>query len=361
MGEKRSSFHESRRLTWAEADFPFADARAAKPWKDFGAGLVFGDEISSSIAYRRDFEESLAIADETAGSAGYVRELFDEVSFTDGFDWLSLRLLHLTDSFNVSDGRTDRMDYAREHAEELHVVDLPQQMMGVMFTQPFSLMDKYEDATEFQALYQESLRLSAAFSPQCVFRQEYRENAQVKDVFGAMLSVSHSESLRLKESFLRPANIVLSDVALRDAPLDLAGFKMLVDTAPGYEPFMPYNVGEYEYQNALTRLRVEAGAYGSEPVVYDAVINVDIEDTVDRGTVVITDTEKPTRVRFNKHYYTKPEVSVTLQGGNTSAGVVTPNIVAIDRDGTGFYFDVELVKSDGARAKGRITWSAVGY
>lgn len=361
MGEKRSSFHESRRLTWAEADFPFADARAAKPWKDFGAGLIFGDEISSSIAYRRNFEESLAIADETAGSAGYVRELFDEVSFTDAFDWLSLRLLHLTDSFNVSDGRTDRMDYAREHAEELHVVDLPQQMMGVMFTQPFSLMEKYEDTTGFHALYQESLRLSAAFSPQCVFRHEYSENTQVKDVWGAMLSASHGEGLRIKESFLRPADIVLSNVALRDAPFDLTGFKTLVDTAPGYEPFMPYNVGEYEYQNALTRLRVEAGAYGSEPVVYDAVINVDIEDTVDRGTAVITDTTKPTRVRFNKHYYTKPEVSVTLQGGNTSAGVVTPNICVIDTDGAGFYFDVELVKSDKTRAKGRITWNAVGY
>ena len=106
---------------------------------------------------------------------------------------------------------------------------------------------------------------------------------------------------------------------------------------------------------------MEAGAYGSEPVVYDAVIHVDIEDTVDRGTVVITDTTKPTRVRFNKHYYTKPEVSVTLQGGNTSAGVVTPNICTIDMDSAGFYFDVELIKSDKTRAKGRITWNAVGY
>lgn len=361
MGEKRSSFHESRRLTWAEADFPFADARAAKPWKDFGAGLVFGDEISSSIAYRRNFKESLAIADEAAGSANYVRELFDEVSFADSFDWLSLRLLHLTDSFGVSDDRAARMDFVREYAEKLHIVDTPQQMMSVIFTQPFSLMEKYEDTRGFHALHHESLRFSATFSSQCVFQHEYIENAQVKDVWGATLSASHGEGLRLKESFLRPADIVLSNVALRDAPFDLAGFKTLVDTAPGYEPFMPYNVGEYEYQNALTRLRVEAGAYGSEPVVYDAVINVDIEDTVDKGTVVITDTEKPTRVRFNKHYYTKPEVSVTLQGGNTSAGVITPNICVIDADGAGFYFDVELVKSDGTRAKGRITWSAVGY
>ena len=361
MGEIRSGFHESRRLTWAEADFPFADARAAKPWKDFGAGLVFGDEISSSIAYRRNFKESLAIADEAAGSASYVRELFDEVSFADGFDWLSLRLLHLTDSFSVSDDRAARMDFVRAYAEKLHVVDTPQQMMSVIFTQPFSLMEKYEDTTGFHALHRESLRFSATFSPQCVFQHEYIESARVKDVWWATLSASHSEGLRLKESFLRPADIVLSNVALRDAPFDLAGFKTLLDTAPGYEPFMPYNVGEYEYKDALTRLKVEAGVYGAEPVVFDAVIHVDIEDTVDRGAVVITDTSRPTRVYFNKRYYTMPEVSVTLQGGNAAAGVVTPNICVIDKDEHGFYFDVELIRSDKTRAQGRVTWSAVGY
>ena len=185
MGEKRSSFHESRRLTWAEADFPFADARAAKPWKDFGAGLVFGDEISLSIAYRRNFKESLAIADEAAGSANYVRELFDEVSFADGFDWLSLRLLHLTDSFSVSDDRAARMDFVREYAEKLHIVDTPQQMMSVIFTQPFSLMEKYEDTRGFHALHHESLRFSATFSSQCVFQHESK-------MFGGRHSLRHT-------------------------------------------------------------------------------------------------------------------------------------------------------------------------
>lgn len=76
MGEIRNSFYESRRLTWAEADFLFADARAAKPWKDFGAGLVFGDGISMSVAYQRSFEESLAMADEMVKRASYSRTLF---------------------------------------------------------------------------------------------------------------------------------------------------------------------------------------------------------------------------------------------------------------------------------------------
>ena len=90
-------------------------------------------------------------------------------------------------------------------------------------------------------------------------------------------------------------------------------------------------------------------------------MHVDIDDTVDRGTTVITDTTAPTTVHFSKHYYTKPEVTVTLHGGNTSDGVITPNVVEIDKDADGYYFKVELLKQDGTRAAGSITWQSVGY
>ena len=361
MGEIRSSFHESRRLTWAEADFPFADARAAKPWKDFGAGLVFGDKLSASVDYSRHFKESMTVADGVIGSADYARELSDGFALSDGFDWLTLSLLSLVDSFGLSDSKTERMDYAREYPERINLAVGQAQMMSAALEDRFSILDTVQMSAEFKALHREALRVAAAFSQQGTFLHEYVEDVRIAELFASKFATSYAESLRLKETFLRPADIVLADVSLQDTPYDLASFRALCDTAPGYEPFIPYNVGEYEYQKALVRLVVEAGAYGSEPVVYDAVINVDIEDTVDRGTVTIADTTKPTRVRFNKHYYTRPEVSVTLQGGNTAAGIVTPNIVAIDKDNAGFYFDVELIKSDKTRAQGRITWSAVGY
>lgn len=304
MGELQSSFHEGRRITWVDASFPFTDARAARSWKDFGLGLSINETFLASVDYRRSFDESFFVADDAfSGSMGYAQAFSDGVSFED-------------------------------------------EIQGV---------------GEFRAVIPEVLQLSDTVSSRCLFLRDYIEDVRVKEFWSQAVSASMRESVRIRDVLLRPADIVLSDIALQDAPLDLAGFKALLDTVPGYETFMPYNVGEYEYKDALVRLRVDACAYGSEPVVYDAVINVDIEDTVDRGTVTITDTSQPTRVRFNKHYYTKPEVSVTLQGGNTSAGIIVPNIVAIDKDDKGFYFDVELIKSDKMRAKGRITWSAVGY
>jgi hypothetical protein len=140
-----------------------------------------------------------------------------------------------------------------------------------------------------------------------------------------------------------------------------ADFQQLVNQPTGYERFIPYIVGEYEYQKALVRLAVTPGSLGAEPAVYNVVVHVDIDDTVDRGTAVITDTSAATMVRFAKHYYTKPEVTVTLRGGNTADGTILPNVAEISKDKDGYYFMVELLKADGTRAKGSITWQSVGY
>lgn len=142
MGEIRNSFYESRRLMWAEADFPFADARAAKPWKDFGAGLVFGDGISMSVAYQRNFEESLAMADEMVKRASYSRTLLDSVSLSDGFDWLALRLLRRSDSFSVSDSKVGRADYMKEYAEALPVADAYGQKTSGTLAETLSLTEE---------------------------------------------------------------------------------------------------------------------------------------------------------------------------------------------------------------------------
>lgn len=171
----------------------------------------------------------------------------------------------------------------------------------------------------------------------------------------------YSESVAIDDRFMRALNGIIEELAIKPGGMTAEEFETLVNQPTGYEPFIPYIVGEYEYQKALVRLIVKPGSLGAEPAVYNVVVHVDIDDTVDRGTTVITDTSAPTTVHFSKHYYTKPEVTVTLHGGNTSDGVITPNVVEIDKDADGYYFKVELLKQDGTRAAGSITWQSVGY
>lgn len=189
----------------------------------------------------------------------------------------------------------------------------------------------------------------------------FDERANVGEHMRRDLGGGYSEAVALDDRFLRALNGIIEEITLKKGGMTAADFQQLVNQPTGYERFIPYIVGEYEYQKALVRLAVTPGSLGAEPAVYNVVVHVDIDDTVDRGTAVITDTSAATTVRFSKHYYTKPEVTVTLRGGSTADGVITPNVTEIDKDDDGYYFKVELLKSDGTRAKGTITWQSVGY
>ena len=123
----------------------------------------------------------------------------------------------------------------------------------------------------------------------------------------------------------------------------------------GYGLFHPFRVGEYEYEKALVRIGITAGSYGAIPQIYNVVMNVDIDDTVDRGTAQVD--AKETGIFYHKLYYTKPEVTVTLQSGNAEDGVLTPEITSIGTES----FTCVLRRRDGAAAKGRVSWTAVGY
>ena len=62
-------------------------------------------------------------------------------------------------------------------------------------------------------------------------------------------------------------------------------------------------------------------------------------------------------VQFNKPYYNPPEVQVTLSGGSSLSGIVTPHIVSIDKGG----FYIELIGTSGNRTTGVISWVSKGY
>lgn len=189
----------------------------------------------------------------------------------------------------------------------------------------------------------------------------FMEKASLYEHMRRDLGGGYGEAVAVDDRFLRALDGIIEEVAVRKGGMTADEFQQLVNQPTGYERFIPYIVGEYEYQKALVRLAVTPGSLGAEPAVYNVVVHVDIDDTVDRGTAVITDTSAATMVRFAKHYYTKPEVTVTLRGGNTADGTILPNVAEISKDKDGYYFMVELLKADGTRAKGSITWQSVGY
>ena len=204
--------------------------------------------------------------------------------------------------------------------------------------------------------------------------RSFREGVSLGEEIGKLLTINtaFTEGISIVTSILPPlASAFVEDLLLYDGIIRAseatiegiaAGKEMTFDAFMkriarpiGYGLFHPFRVGEYEYEKALVRIGITAGSYGAIPQIYNVVMNVDIDDTVDRGTAQVD--AKETAIFYHKHYYTKPEVTVTLQSGNAEDGVLTPEITSIGTES----FTCVLRRRDGAAAKGRVSWTAVGY
>ena len=168
------------------------------------------------------------------------------------------------------------------------------------------------------------------------------------------LASAFVEDLLLYDGIIRASEATIEGIAA-GKEMTFDAFMKRIARPIGYGLFHPFRVGEYEYEKALVRIGITAGSYGAIPQIYNVVMNVDIDDTVDRGTAQVD--AKETAIFYHKHYYTKPEVTVTLQSGNAEDGVLTPEITSIGTES----FTCVLRRRDGVAAKGRISWTAVGY
>lgn len=298
--------------------------------------------------------------------------------YTEITDALGVEIAHVSrDKVAVGDGWA--VSLGKMTAEQLGILDASLRAAAFKRTwsESASLSDDEDNhvaAGKFETIRTSEHRAADVYKPtaeqigtterQYHHAQTFRtfmEKASLYEHMRRDFGGGYSESVAVDDRFLRALDGIIEDVAVRKGGMTADEFQQLVNQPTGYERFIPYIVGEYEYQKALVRLTVTPGSLGAEPAVYNVVVHVDIDDTVDRGTAVITDTSAATMVRFSKHYYTKPEVTVTLRGGNTAGGTILPNVAEISKDKDGYYFMVELLKADGTRAKGTVTWQSVGY
>lgn len=282
--------------TFAEAAFPFRDERANVPIGLFGDTTIL-DVITEGIAAEEAFPSNHAEASEIVAleDSGVLAALAAQERFG----------VHETGFAIAGDGNEG---LGLCDAAEIHV-------NRIACTDAFGIADAAE------------IRIN---------RIDIRDGIAVAD------------------GMVRASGAVLSDVGVR-APLRASEFEALVQHPAGYAPFRLFHVGDYEYQDAIVRVTMQAGSLGTVPEIYGMVMHVDIDDTVSRGIAHLTAGDN--FVAYGKPYYTRPEVTATLRGGYGGDKGVSVIVDGIDTTG----FHVRLVKADGNDAAGVISWTAIGY
>lgn len=243
--------------------------------------------------------------------------------------------------------------------EELKTLDKTYRNIYAVRDDRIAIADK--KLVAMQRGFKESVGTDESFNRDMVFIRGFEDLARIGDGLTRDIGKNPAEDIALYDAFVRASNGYIESVQAISSFREADNFLAMSDTPPLYEQFTDFNVGDYEYEKALLRLRVVSKATQAQPLLYDVSPHVDIDDTDDKGQLEIKDTTAATKVYYNKHYYNAPEVNAMVKGG-TGTTTPVPNILTTDgQDDKGRYFEIELLNSSGNRTTGIVSWVAKGW
>ena len=263
------------------------------------------------------------------------------------------------DGFHVQESYKKIWQTLQSFREELKMLDKVYRNIYAVRDDRIAIADKR--LVKLERTLHEAVDTDESFNRNVAFVRGLAELARIGDGLTRDIGKNPAEDIALYDAYVRASNSYIESVQVVSSFKEMDDFTAMADTPPMYEQFTDFNVGDYEYEKALLRLRVVSKATQAQPLLYDVSPHVDIDDTDDKGKLEIKDTTAPTKVYYNKHYYNAPEVNAMVKGG-TGATTPVPNILTTDgQDDKGRYFEIELLNSSGNRTTGIVSWVAKGW
>lgn len=263
------------------------------------------------------------------------------------------------DEFYVRDDYKKIWQTVQTFREELKTLDKVYRNIYAVRDDRIAIADKR--LVKLERTWHESIDTDESFNRNVAFVRGLAELARIGDGLTRDIGKNPAEDIALYDAYVRASNSYIESVQVVSSFKEMDDFMAMADTPPMYEQFTDFNVGDYEYEKALLRLRVVSKSTQAQPLLYDVSPHVDIDDTDDKGQLEIKDTTAATKVYYNKHYYNAPEVNAMVKGG-TGATTPVPNILTTDgQDDKGRYFEIELLNSSGNRTTGIVSWVAKGW
>ena len=263
------------------------------------------------------------------------------------------------DEFYVRDDYKKIWQTVQTFREELKTLDKVYRNIYAVRDDRIAIADKR--LVKLERTWHESIDTDESFNRNVAFVRGLAELARIGDGLTRDIGKNPAEDIALYDAYVRASNSYIESVQVVSSFKEMDDFMAMADTPPMYEQVTDFNVGDYEYEKALLRLRVVSKSTQAQPLLYDVSPHVDIDDTDDKGQLEIKDTTAATKVYYNKHYYNAPEVNAMVKGG-TGGTTPVPNILTTDgQDDKGRYFEIELLNSSGNRTTGIVSWVAKGW
>lgn len=254
----------------------------------------------------------------------------------DYYTWGKNRTVSVSDS-EVLNGLTDGFEYAVKKTSN----------------EAFQLKEKpYREIVYAQ---NEKLEIVENYNREIKFVQ--KEEIIVNEVPTIHLLQTGYEQLSLIDADERLVDTVFFDLEIDNSVVTDEDFTNYIEskTPIHYSPIRPLYPGEYEYKDAIVGVQLSIPASEGRFAVVDSILHVDIPDTVEKGTVVVSNTG-PSTVRFTKKFYKEAKVFCALVEAEEPA-IVEQTYTTL----TDFTVGLKSLTNTSKYVNGTIDWLADGY
>lgn len=271
--------------------------------------------------------------------------------------------------------------YYREDLEEFTVdsyeMQFPRALWGedkqvrVVCYDDADFSDDYDN--EIRKIKKEAIKFREKTDVQ--IQKKYGEKFEIKDVYFRNVNVIRVEEVTFNDQGIRcpkrfvgenfsvfdederQPNSVIYDIEFDNVALSENSFVEYYtkNTPLNYSTLQPLIPGEYEYQNAIVGVQMRIPPTQGRFGIIGSKLHIDVEDTVEKGTVVLT-SDGPTTVRLNKKFYTTPHVLTSLVD---SEGVGVIEVSEVGKD----YFVIGLksLTNPNEYVSGSVDWLVDGF
>jgi hypothetical protein len=237
------------------------------------------------------------------------------------------------DDADFSDDYDNKIRKIKKEAIKFH--EVPEVLIHKKYDEKVEFGDDY--ARKTKVVHQESIDFND--SP----------NVVLKRIFGENFSVFDSDE--------RLPNTVIYDLEFDNTSLTVSDFNeyCVKKTPLNYSSIQPLIPGEYEYKNAIVGVQMNIPPTQGRFGIIGSTLHIDVEDTVEKGTVKVT-SSGPSTVRLNKKFYTIPHVLTSLVD---SEGVGVIEVSEVDKES--FVIGLKSLTNANEYVSGTIDWLVDGY
>lgn len=214
-----------------------------------------------------------------------------------------------------------------------------------------SMKDYVQRFVDTDILY--TLNIKGDFSTDSIYNRDFTVNIGVSDIYNAVVDKVINVNIGVIEMFLNNAGMVITDIFKYNIAIDDTNFDEAL-TPVGFSAFREMRTGDYTYQNAICKVRLEAQNSGDRPNIREYVHKVDVPDVVESGVITFTASNQPVTYFFKRKFHITPEVNFSVKSSDVDGASFVP--VTIDTEKIVMY-----LKSGTSYIGGQISFSARGY